>query len=277
MNFNLSIDTNNMAVITGANTWIEKIARTGLIAKGVVYVILGILGFMAAFEIGGQSNSATNKSGVFGSIKDFPGGVFVLGLLAAGLVCYSVWRGVQTFSSNNNVDIKWSKRVRYFFSGLVYLSLAFTASQMIFRSHSEKGDKNQYWVSQILDKSFGQWFIGLGALALAGVGIYQIYYGLSGKYKKHVQQLNLHSRGSSLLLRSGKIGYLSRGIVWLILSYLMLQAALHNNSSEAGDTGKAFSFIESSSYGSYLLAALGIGLISYGVFNFIRARYETFK
>ena len=256
---------------------LTNVARVGLIAKGIVYVILGTLGFMAAFEIAGQSNNDTNKTGVFTSIKEFPGGMFVLGLLAAGLLCYSLWRGIQTFSNTDDPEKKWSKRARYFFSGLVYLSLAFTAIQLIFKNRNDDGDKNQYWASQILDHPLGQWLIGLAALILAAVGIYQIYYGLSEKYKKHVQQLKLQSSGSILLLRSGKVGYISRGIVWLILAYLFLKAAIHDNSSEAGDTGKAFSFIEASTFGSFLLGGLGIGLIAYGVFNFIRARYETFK
>lgn len=263
--------------IENAKPWIDKIARIGLIAKGVVYVILGTLAFMAAFEIAGQTNRDSNKEGVFNSIKEFPGGVIVLFLLAAGLICYSIWRGVQTFSNGNGSGIKWTKRVRYFFSGLIYLSLAGTAIQMIIRNKNKSDDENQYWVSEMLNHSFGQWFVGVGACILAGIGMYQLYYGLSEKYKKHVQELNLHSNGSSLLLRSGKIGYMARGIVWLIIAFLLLRAALHNNSSEAGDMSKAFSFIENASLGSYLLGALGIGLLAYGVFNFIRARYETFR
>lgn len=200
----------------------------------------------------------------------------LLVLLTLGLICYSVWRLVQAFSSAGKEKINWSKRVRYFFSAIIYLSVAGTAIQVI-RNQKETANGNQYWVSEILNHSFGQWLLGIGALILAGVGIYQVYYGLSEKYRKHVQQLSLHSSGSSLLLRSGKIGYISRGIVWLIIAYLLLRAALHNNSSEAADTGKAFDFIESSAFGSYMLGALGVGLIAYGVFNFIRARYETFK
>jgi hypothetical protein len=200
----------------------------------------------------------------------------LLVLLTVGLVCYSVWRLIQAFSSAGREKTKWPKKVRYFFSGIVYLSVAGTAIQVI-RNQKGNGNESQYWVSEMLNHSFGQWLVALGALALAGVGIYQVYYGLSEKYRKHVQGLNLHSNGSSLLLRSGKIGYISRGIVWLIVAYLFLRAALHNNSSEAGDTGKAFNFIESSTFGSYMLGALGIGLIAYGVFNFIRARYETFE
>lgn len=266
-----------MSLTITAKPWISKIARIGLIAKGVVYIILGALAFMAAFEIGGQSNTDTNKTAVFHSVKDFPGGIFILILLTAGLVCYSIWRWIQTFSATNDMGIKWTKRVRYFISGIVYLTLAGTAIQMIFWQEERSGDENQYWVSEILRHSFGQWLIGLGAFILAAVGIYQVYYGLSEKYKKHVQQLNLYSTGSSLLLRSGKIGYIARGIVWFIIAYFFLLAALHNNSNEAGDTGKVFGFIENSSFGSYLLGALGIGLVAYGFFNFIRARYETFK
>jgi hypothetical protein len=148
---------------------------------------------------------------------------------------------------------------------------------MLFRDSAEKEDKNQYWVSEILNHSYGEWLLGFGAVIIAAVGIYQISYGVSEKYKKHVQQLDANSNRSNVLLRAGKIGYVSRGIVWLIIAYLLLRAALHKSSSEAGDTGKAFAFIENSSFGSYLLAALGIGLIAYGTFNFIRARYETFR
>jgi hypothetical protein len=69
----------------------------------------------------------------------------------------------------------------------------------------------------------------------------------------------------------------ARGLVWLIIAFLLLKAALHADSAEAGDSGKAFLFIENTHYGSYLLGMIGIGLIAYGVFNFIRARYESFQ
>lgn len=253
--------------------WVPKIARIGLIAKGIVYVILGALAFMAAFEIGGQSNQDTNKAGVFNSIKDFPGGIILLVLLAAGLVCYSIWRMIQTFSGHDP-DVKLSKRVRYFFSGVIYLLLAGTAVQMIVSHEQENGDGNQHLVARMLDHPAGEWIIGTVALMFAAVGIYQIYYAVSEKYKKHVEQLNGNSNGASALLKAGKVGYISRGIVWLLLAYLFLMAALHSNSSEAGGTSKAFQSLESSSYGSYLLGALGLGLVAYGVFNFIRAKYQ---
>ncbi|HKH59914.1 MAG TPA: DUF1206 domain-containing protein [Flavitalea sp.] len=145
----------SMSLTATAKPWIEKIARIGLIAKGVVYVILGTLAFMAAFEIGGQSNQESTKEGVFNSIKEFPGGIVILILFATGLICYSAWRGIQAFSGRDSSEINWTKRIRYFFSGIFYLSLAGTAIQMIFRDPNKTGDENQYWVSQMLNHSFG--------------------------------------------------------------------------------------------------------------------------
>ena len=259
------------------STLIPRIAKAGLIAKGIVYVTLGILGFMAAFEFGSQNDSEAGRTGVFKFIKDSPGGVWLLGLLAAGLVCYSLWRFIQSFhKQENGKELKPAKRARYFLSGMGYLAVAFSAIKMTMGSSGSKGDQNQQMAGELLTKPFGQWLVGIAALVFAGIGIYQVYYGLSEKYRKHVEGMRVHSNASSLLLKSGKVGYVARGIVWLIIAFLGLKAALHSNASEAGDTGKAFQFLESSSYGSYLLGALGIGLMAYGVFNFIRARYERF-
>ena len=259
-------------------SWIKPVAQTGYIAKGIVYFILGLLAFMAAFEISGQSDDDATTTGVFDFIKDLPAGVLLLVLLAIGLICYSMWRGVQAFAKNSARSEKWTKKVRYAFSGIGYLSLAVTAIKIALSSGSKNnGDKNQDFAASLLSESYGQWIAGIIALLIAANGFYQIYYGLSEKYKKHVQELSSHSTGNALLLRSGKIGYTARGLVWLLVAYLLFKAALHANSSEAGNTGKAFRFVEASAFGSYLLGAIGLGLIAYGVFNFIRAKYERFE
>ena len=264
-----------MNLITASKT--SPIARTGLIAKGIVYCILGALAFMAAFEIGGQSNAKTDKQAVFEVIQKQTGGQILLTILIAGLFCYAAWRFIETFGPDNRHNKKKSiaKRIRYGFSGLIYLSLAiYGAKQLFSRAEKDNKDSTQSTATELLSQPFGQWLVGLFGLIIAGVGIYQVYYGLSEKYRDHVSKLNTHAGGSKLLLTAGKIGYVSRGIVWLIIAWLLMKAAFLKDSSEAGDTAKAFGFLENSPYGSYLLGALAIGLICYGVFNFIRARYE---
>lgn len=257
----------------------KPIAQVGLTAKGVVYCLLGLLAFMAAFNINGQSASDADKAGVFDFVSQQTGGRVILGLIALGLISYTIWRLIQTFSDTENKgsDAKGlSARARYLFSGLVYGSLAVSAFRMLLSNSSGAGDNKQNIARELLSKPFGQWLVGISAAILLAVGIYQIYYGLSEKYRKHAEKVS-HSSKRKLLLTAGKVGYVSRGLVWLILAWLFFKAALNSNSAQAGDTSKAMTFLENSAFGSYMLAAMGLGLICYGLFNFIRARYERFN
>lgn len=263
-----------MAIAVQAKPWVKKIAQAGYVAKGIVYVLLGLLGFMAAFELT-RDNEAT-QSGTLRFVRDLPAGNILLLLLTLGLLCYSVWRGIQAFYQPDGEQKKWTKTLRYLFSGLAYLALAYAALRAALENPSNNGDQNQKLAGELMNQPLGQVLVGLAALIFAGVGIYQIYYGFSEKYRKHVQNLSLQSQHASTLLKSGKVGYISRGVVWLAIAVLFFRAALHNAANEAGSTGKAFHFIETSPFGSYLLGALGLGLIAYGIFNFIRARYERF-
>jgi uncharacterized membrane protein YiaA len=254
---------------------IPAMARTGLIAKGFVYVILGLIAFMAAFHL--KSNESADRTGSFQFIHDAPGGNIILALLAIGLVCYSLWRFIQAFSNSDSFGRrKFFKRARYFFSGLGYLAVAYSALNFLIHP-VRKQDQNQQTASELLNRPFGEWLVGLGAIIIAAIGIYQVWYGLSEKYKNHVQKLNLQEKGTRIILSSGTWGYLSRGIVWLIISFLLLRAALHSAAAEAGDTSKAFEFIRQGTAGSWLCGAIGIGLVIYGLFNFTRARYERIQ
>jgi hypothetical protein len=233
---------------------------------------------MAAFEINGQTDDKADKEGVFQLVQQGTAGNVILALIAAGLLCYSLWRLIDAFRTSNGESKSIGKRIRYIFSGLIYLSLAGYAIKMLAGKNNAKGgDNTQDIVANLLDKPFGQWLVAIVAVIIAGVGVYQAQYGLSEKYKKHVKRLNIYGAKAATLLRSGKIGYVARAIVWLIIAFLLFKAALHSNANEAGSTGSAFGFLESSPYGSYLLGLLAFGLICYGLFNFIRAKYDAFR
>lgn len=260
------------------NSSLKPIAQAGLVSKGIVYTLLGVLTFMAAFHINGKSTRSTDKEDVFAFVYEQTGGQILLSVIALGLVCYCIWRGIQAFgdSEHKGKDAKGLlARSRYLFSGLVY---GYMAVHVIYRlasiESSGSGDGKQQVARELMNKPFGQWLVGMAALILFGVGIYQIHYGLSGKYKKHVEKLG-GTTGKKILWSAGKIGYTARGIVWLLIAWLFAKAAFYEKSSEAGGSSKAFGYLHHMTFGPYLLAIIGIGLMCYGIFNFIRARYEN--
>lgn len=248
-------------------------ARAGLASKGIVYILLGALAFMAAFELGRQSGSEVTRSGMFSFVAELPAGKILLILLVAGLACYAFWRFAVALWPYREEQRKTGRRLRYGASGLAYLSLALTGVRVLLHQGSS-GDGNQQMAGDILQKPAGQWLLGLGALIFAGNGIYQIWYGWKGKYRKHLDTLNQTGQNAAWLNRLGVVGYVARGIVWLVLAWMLVNAALHANAREAGDTGKAFSFLEDMQMGSWILGGVGLGLVAYGLFNLARAKWE---
>lgn len=266
-------------VPTPPPAWVKNMARFGLTAKGVVYCLVGILAFMAAFEIGGKSEQGSDKTGVFQFVLEQSFGRVLLAIIALGLLCYTIWRFIQAFKDTENKgdDAKGvGVRIRYAFSGLVYGALAYYAAKLVLgNGGSGSGDSRETLARELLQQPFGQWLVGIVAVGTAIAGLHQIYMALSDKYKKKVQGAGLKHEAETMMIRAGKIGYIARGIVWLIIAYMFLKAALNSNSQEAGGSGSAFQFIENSSYGSYMLGAVAIGLIFYGVFMFMRAKFQV--
>ena len=152
------------------NHFVRRLARIGLTAKGVVYLALGALAFMAAFELSGHQENEATKAGVLQWLQNTAGS-FVLMLIAIGLACYCAWRFAQAFTSNG-VHKKWPERGRYLLSGLAYTSVAITAATLaLHRDNNNGGDQNQYWIASLLEKPMGMVLVGIGAIILAVIGI----------------------------------------------------------------------------------------------------------
>ncbi|MGV3587941.1 MAG: DUF1206 domain-containing protein [Adhaeribacter sp.] len=275
----MEISIHNTRIPHPRPQWTESFARFGMAAKGVVYTLVGALAFMAAFEINGNSEQGAGKQGVFQFILEQPFGKILLGIVALGLICYTIWRFIQAFSDSERkgTDAKGiGKRLAYAFSGLIYGSLAFYAAQLVLGNNSGNGggDSRQTLAGKLLEQPFGQWLVGIVAVGTMAMGLYQIYKAITGKYLKNVQTAQIKSDIKNMLMKAGKVGYIARGIVWGIIGFLFLKAAMNSNAQEAGGTTSAFQFLEQS-YGSILLGAIALGLVCYGVFMFVRARYEA--
>jgi hypothetical protein len=255
---------------------IEKLARFGMGAKGVVFIILGVLTAMAAFNEGGQK---AGQSDALKFIYNQPFGQVLLALLTVGLIGYVVWRFVQAFRDpeNEGDDKKGlAKRIGYGASGVLYGFLAYEAVKMLVNSGSSGGGGgSKTVVGMLLEQPFGQILVGVIAVALFAKGASEIYKAVTEKFMKEINAGQLERKIKDIIRNVGKVGLTARGIVVGIIGYLFLRAAIESNSSQAGGTESAFSFIQSSSYGSILLGIIAIGLACYGVYMIVKARYKA--
>jgi hypothetical protein len=266
-----------------AGEWVGTYARIGIAAKGVVYVLVGVLAAMTVFS-SGSSGSNGGKQGALQAVLEQPYGKFLLAVVIIGLLGYVVWRMIQAFSDpdGNGSDTKGiTKRTGFFISGLIYLFFAFSGVRLLFPgisggssgSSGGSGGGRQLLVAKVLEQPFGQWLVGIGAALVIGKGIFQMYKAISGKFKSSIKENKMSQKERSTFMRAGRIGYLARGIVLGILGYFLVRAALQSDASEAEGTQGALDFL-SFTGGPYLMAAVAIGLACYGVFMFVKAKYR---
>lgn len=247
---------------------IRKFARAGFFTKGLVYFLIGTLTTISAFSLGGEN---ADRQKVFETIYQQPFGRILLGLTALGLLAYAAWRLYEAIK--NPADKKTISRLGYAGSGLLYGSFAVSAAKFALTSSSGPGGGTQSAVAEALQQPFGKVIVGIVALGTLGKGLYQFYRAFTGNFSA---DLYLDKSKDEMVIRAGRLGYAARGVVLGIIGYFFIRAALYENSGEATDTEGAFAFLENG-FGPWLLGVVAFGLICYGVFMIVRARYSKFE
>src|SRR5687768_9519732 len=156
--------------------WFEKFARFGLVSKGIVYFLMGILSVLAAL---GLSREKGDKEEAFKVIYEQPFGQIILVAIALGLFGYVMLRLFQAFKNteNKSKNLKGTlDRIGYALSAFLYLAIGAYALKLVF--HSVKGsgdtDSRQFIVSKVLEYPGGEYIVGLAGTVVIGMGIYQI-------------------------------------------------------------------------------------------------------
>jgi len=255
--------------------WVEHFARFGYATKGAIYIFIGVLTAMAAFNQGGQT---TGRKGAFLEIAQQPFGQVLLSLVGIGFVGYGVWRFIQSIrdAENQGDDPKGLIiRTGYILSGLLYFYFAYYAYQLVSASSGNNGG-SKFLVAKMLQWSIGEWLVGLLALIVLAKGIYQVHKVTSGKYNKDVRDSQMREEIKKTYRSLGQFGLIARALIFGIISFFLVKAAMTSDAAQAKGTSGVFSFI-SSTGGPLLMGIVAIGLIGFGIFEFVKARYKPFN
>jgi len=138
--------------------WIERLARVGFVAKGILYGTIGALAVATALYAGGKAG--TDSHGALTWLYSVPFGRPLLGLLAIGLAGYAVWRVVQGIHDpeNRGRSAKGiAVRAGFVARGLAHFALAGTAvSLALWRDGGgENGEKAKHWTARALETPGG--------------------------------------------------------------------------------------------------------------------------
>jgi len=257
--------------------WYAVLARTGLVAKGVSYGLVGALALKLAFGDGGK---ATSRNGALKSVAQHSFGKILLILLAAGFAAYALWRFVQAFAERDEdgdakgAAKKWAKRAGYIGRGLVYASLTLSALRIVTGSggNQSQSSKAHKTTAAVFDWPGGRWLVGLTGLVLIGVALWNLYRGLARKFEDKWRIGQLSPMWRRWGGRAGVAGHVARFVVFALIGVFVTKAAIDFNPKDAIGLDGALQKLARASYGPWLLGLTAAGLVAYGIYCVVDAR-----
>jgi hypothetical protein len=260
------------------HSWIEPLARFGYATKGAVYILIGVLAVLTALSVGGQ---VTDTRGAFRAIYAEPFGIALLCAVALGLAAYAVWRVTQAIvdAEGKGRDLKGiAIRIGYAGSGLIHAGLSVSAVRLLLgerQASSEHEHKGR--AAQIIHLPLGAWIIGLVGTGFIAFGLYQIYKGYTCKFSKRLEEGAMSADERQWVLRFGQFGLMARGVVFGIIGYCLIQAALEYDPNEVRGLSGALAALAAQPYGKVLLGVTAAGLAFYGVYMLAEAKYHHIR
>lgn len=250
----------------------EWLARSGFVARGLIYGIIGILAIQVALGVGGTT---TNQQGALKTIARQPFGRILLILVAIGLAGYALWRLLHALlgrgpeTSDNGFD-----RVAALGSGIVYAGLCAIAVEILVGSGSGGSGNASKTTAGILGWPGGTWLVGLAGAILIGIGLYQGYRGLNKDFLKDSKTEQMSARMRYWIERIGSFGHLARMVVFGLVGVFLIKAAIDYNPKNAVSLDGALAKLAHASYGPFLLGLVAAGLIAFGAYSLSDARYR---
>jgi Domain of Unknown Function (DUF1206) len=259
-----------------ASPWVQRLARLGYAAKGVVYVIIGVVAAQAAF--GGRQ--VEGHEGALVTILDQPFGRVLMMIMALGLAGFVLWRFVQA-ALNPEHKGDGAKglvvRIGLLISALTYAGITMEAVRMIRGSGGGQGGGTEHWTARLMEQSFGRVAVGLIGAGIAAYGLYELYKAFKSDLDKRLDLERSAVATRRRVVAIGRAGTAARGVVLGIIGWLVIQAALQYDPAKAQGLEGALGTLRQAAYGPYLLAAVALGLIAYGIFQFVKARYRIIR
>lgn len=249
---------------------IEGVARTGYAAKGIVYGIVGAIAASAAYG----SGQATGSSGALQSLTGSSLGRIALAAIAVGLVCYVVWRAIGAILNPEREDA--GKRVYLGLTALIHAGLAIEATRLALdgRSGGGSGGSAADRTATLMQQPFGIWLVGGLGGAVFGFGLYQIWKGWKADLSDRMAFHRMTARARRWAVVAGRVGTAARGVVFCTIGTLLVVAALRADPGQARGLGGALRTLQDQPFGPWLLGAVAVGLVAYGIYELVEARYR---
>lgn len=246
-------------------------ARVGLAARGVIYVLIGWVAIMVAL---GRTTGHADQRGALQMLSGKPYGLISLWLLAAGFAAYSLWR-LSEAAFGVTVDGNGpGPRLKSLGRAVLYASFAVTTFSVIQGAKRSQSNQQKDWTARVMSHPGGRWAVGLLGVIVVIVGLVLVAQGMHRRFQKYLRTAEMSARTRRIVMRLGMIGTTARGLVFALTGALVIEAAVKYQPSKAGGLDTALRTLRDQPYGKFALIIAALGLLAFGAYGLCEARWR---
>lgn len=252
--------------------WTRGLARWGLVSKGTLYVLVGAIAVDVSVA-GGER--VQDRGGALSALADTWPGKLLVGALAVGLLGYALWRFVEAVLGGpveRRGEEAWWKRFGYAARGFWYLGLFGVAASALAGADESNGEDR--FTARVLEWPAGRWLVAAVGLGILGAGVFNLWRGVTGRFRKTLKLRKLSELEERAFTAMGVVGHLARGLVFALIGFFLVRAAYQYDAEEAIGLDGALAKVLRRDYGDTLLGFVAAGLLAYGLYCFVEARYR---
>jgi sulfite exporter TauE/SafE len=252
---------------------IKTLGRVGLVAYGVVHLLVAYLAVRVALGGGGRAD----KTGALQAIAEQPAGRFLLWVLAVGLAALTLWQLAEAGWGHQDRRPQRRRSLQRLVSlgeAAVAGALAFSA----FKVASGKGAKSKGEKAAFVDKVFdwpaGQLLVAVVGLGIVAVALYLVHRGMTRRFVEDLDLAGAEPHARDAAIRFGQVGWTALGVAYGIIGLLIVYSAVTYDAKKATGMDTALKTLAGQAYGTALLLIVAAGLACFGLYCLFDARYR---
>jgi len=269
-----ALPNNPVAQVAGEHPGLVKLGKAGWFAKGVVYIVAGLLALLIAAKASGWKSAAStpdqeaSPTGALKTISQMSGGTLLMWILAIGMLLYAAWRVVAAFMPGSSDAKAWVGRIGYLVSAVIYTTFAFTAIALARSSQSNPNGNTKVTeiTGRVMEHGWGRFLIGAVGVIAIGAGLYRLVKGVRGEVTDELDLSSLSPERRRLTEKLGVVGEVGRGLGIGLIGFFLLRAAINYNPAEATGLDGALRLLATQTWGLIIVVLIGLGFAAYGVF-----------
>jgi hypothetical protein len=263
-------------VISGAKQASESpaarfLARTGLTARGVIYILIGWVALLVAL---GHSSQEADQRGALELLADKPYGLVSLWLLGVGFAAYALWRLSEAAFGVTAEPRGAGPRLKSLGRAVLYAGFAYLTFDVISGTRHSQSRQQQDMTATAMGNTAGRWLVGIVGLAVVIIGLVLVSEGARRKFMKYLRTWEMSQRTRRVTELLGVIGTIARGLVFTLAGVLVISAAVTHKASQSGGIDKAMLTLRDQPLGEFLVILAALGLAVFGIYGLCEARWR---